>query len=324
MARTATGKATRVQSGHVIQAAAQVVPGLAGGSADLAPSNETEIRDAAHVIPAAGPARFAGRNLHFGIREHAMAAVTNGLALSGGFRPYAGTFLVFADYMKPALRLAAMMEAPSIFVFTHDSIGVGEDGPTHQPIEQLWMLRSIPGMTVWRPSSPLEVAVAWEDAIRRRTGPTAIVLSRQDVPEVPSRDGVGADDVRRGGYRVFEPSGSPQFVIAATGSEVPVAVGAALVLQAEGLRARVVSLPCLERFESQAPEYREQILPRRLPVVTVEAGSTVGWHRYTGRDGLAIGMDRFGASAPAKDLVREFGFTEDAIATRIRTWWQRR
>ncbi len=320
-ARPAEGKATRVLSGCVLQEAARCIPGLVGGSADLAPSNQTEIKGSAHVLPSAGPGRFSGVNLHFGVREHAMAAMVNGLALHGGFRPYGGTFLVFADYMKPALRLAAMMQAPSIFVFTHDSFGVGEDGPTHQPVEHLWMLRSIPGMTVWRPADALEVAAAWSDALARTRGPVAIVLTRQSVPSFARRAGFAVEEVSRGGYVVSEPDAGAGLTLAATGSEVVVAVRTAALLAGRGIYARVVSLPCLERFESQPSEDRARVLPPSLPVVTIEAGSTAGWGRYTGRDGLAIGLDRFGASAPAEDLAREFGFTPEAVADRVAAWW---
>ncbi len=318
------GKATRVLSGLVLQEAARTVPGLAGGSADLAPSNQTEIQGAAHVVPSQGPDRFAGANLHFGVREHAMAAVVNGLAIHGGFRPYGGTFLVFADYMKPALRLAAMMQLPSIFVFTHDSFAVGEDGPTHQPVEHLWMLRSIPGMTVWRPADAVEVAAAWADALSRERGPVAIVLTRQSVAGFARREGFEPGEVQRGGYVVSEPDAPAHLTLAATGSEVSLAVQAAALLADRGVRARVASLPCLERFEAQPAGYRDTVLPPSLPVITVEAGSTVGWGRYTGRDGFAIGLDRFGASAPAGVLAREFGFTPEAVADRVGTWWAAR
>lgn len=320
-ARQAEGKATRVLSGRIIEEAARCVPGLVGGSADLAPSNQTEIKGVAHVVPSAGPDRFSGANLHFGVREHAMAAVVNGLAINGGFRPYGGTFLVFADYMKPALRLAAMMEAPSIFVFTHDSFAVGEDGPTHQPVEHLWMLRSIPGMTVWRPADALEVAVAWSDALTRTRGPVAIVLTRQSVPSFARRAGFAVEEVSRGGYVVSEPDSAAGLTLAGTGSEVSVAVRAAALLADRGVHARVVSLPCLDRFESQPSDYRARVLPPSLPVVTIEAGSTIGWGRYAGCDGLAIGLDRFGASAPAEVLAREFGFTPEAVADRVAAWW---
>lgn len=323
-ARRAEGKATRVLSGHVIQEAARRVPGFVSGSADLGPSNQTEIQGAPHVVPGRGAARFLGANLHFGVREHAMAAVVNGLALDGGFRPCGGTFLVFADYMKPALRLAAMMGAPSIFVFTHDSYAVGEDGPTHQPVEHLWMLRSIPGMTVWRPADALEVAAAWADALSRERGPVAIVLTRQSVPAIERPEEFEVTEALRGGYVLVEPRREAALTLAATGSEVVVAARAAILLEGRGLPARVVSLPCLERFESQTSDYRARVLPPSLPVVTLEAGSTIGWGRYTGRDGLAIGLDRFGASAPAEVLAREFGFTPEAVADRVAAWWAAR
>ncbi len=318
------GKATRVMSGLVLQEASRVVVGLVGGSADLGPSNQTELKGAAHVVPSAGPDRFSGVNLHFGVREHAMAAVVNALALNGGFRPYGGTFLVFSDYMKPAMRLAAMMQAPSVFVFTHDSYAVGEDGPTHQPVEHLWMLRSIPGLTVWRPADAVEVAAAWADALSRERGPVAIVLTRQPVPPFARRDDFRPAEVLRGGYVLFQPEPSAHLTLVATGSEVPTAVRAAALLADRGVRARVVSMPCLEHFEAQPQAYRDLVLPPSLPVVTLEAGSTLGWHRYTGRGGLAIGLNRFGASAPAEVLAREFGFTPEAVAAQVAAWWASR
>jgi len=317
-AMTAAGKATRVVGNRVLQAAWQAVPGVVGGSADLGPSNETIVPDGGHVQRG----HFEGSNIHFGIREHAMAAVTNGLAMSGSFRPYAATFLVFADYMKPALRLAALMRVPSIFVFTHDSFAVGEDGPTHQPIEQLWMLRAIPGMKVFRPADPVEVAAAWSFALKQGDGPVAIILSRQAVKAFQRPEGVGLAEVLRGGYVVApEPEGAPpRAVLVATGSEVPIAIEAAGILWRRDVAVRVVSMPCLEVFREQPAEWREAVLPRTARVVTLEAGSTVGWGAIAGRDGLCLGLDRFGESAPAEVLLREFGFTPDAVADRIYAW----
>ncbi|NOZ01120.1 MAG: transketolase [Deltaproteobacteria bacterium] len=315
------GKATRVLSGKAIAAAADLVPNLVGGSADLGPSNKTQIPGAAFIHPAVGADGFSGANLHFGIREHAMTAVVNGITLQGGFRSYGGTFLVFADYMKPALRLASLMEIPSIFVFTHDSFAVGEDGPTHQPVEHLWMLRSIPGMKVFRPADAVEVAAAWSFALRNTGGPVSLVFTRQGVPPFERPADAGESAVLRGGYVVKDPDGAaPDVVLAATGSEVSAAFRAATLLEGDGTRVRVVSLPCLELFFQQPDEYRESVVPRGARVVTVEAGSTVGWHRLAGVDGLAIGLDHFGASAPASVLTEEFGFTPAAIADRIRGW----
>lgn len=318
----ARGKATRIVSGAVLQEAARHVQGLIGGSADLGPSNQTEIVGAPHIIPSLGPERFSGVNLHFGVREHAMAAIVNGLALVGPFRPYGATFLVFADYMKPALRLAALMKAPSIFVFTHDSFYVGEDGPTHQPVEQLIMLRSIPFMTVWRPANTAEVAAAWADALSRAEGPVAIVLTRQSVPPAPEPKDLS--ETLKGGYVLLDSAGLPDLVIIATGSEVSTAVKASDLLLERGLKTRVVSMPCIERFERQPEEYRRAVLLPGTPKVTLEAGSTIGWHRYAGVDGLTIGIDRFGLSAPAEVLAKEFSFTPEAVCEKVFSWWKDR
>lgn len=315
------GKATRVLSGKALAAVAGLLPNLAGGSADLGPSNKTEIPGAAHIEPSSGTAGFAGSNLHFGIREHAMTAVVNGMTLHGGFRAYGGTFLVFADYMKPGLRLAALMEIPSTFVFTHDSYCVGEDGPTHQPVEHLWMLRSIPGMKVFRPADAAEVAAAWSYAVRDRKCPVSLVFTRQSVAPLGRERDTEEAEVLRGGYVVREPdAGGMDLVIAATGSEVSSSVQAARLLARAGIAARVVSLPCLELFFEQPADYRDSVVPRNARVVTVEAGATVGWHRLAGTEGLTIGLDHFGASAPASRLTEEFGFTPEAIAARIKDW----
>lgn len=315
------GKATRVLSGKALAAIAELLPNMAGGSADLGPSNKTEIPGAAHIDPAEGTAGFAGANLHFGIREHAMTAVVNGMTLHGGFRAYGGTFLVFSDYMKPGLRLAALMELPSTFVFTHDSYCVGEDGPTHQPVEHLWMLRSIPGMKVFRPADAAEVAATWAYAVRDRKGPVSLVFTRQGVAPLGRDRATEEQEVLRGGYVVSEPAGGvSDLVIASTGSEVSASVQAAGLLAQAGIGARVVSMPCLELFLEQGSDYRDSVIPRDARVVTVEAGSTVGWYRLAGTTGLCIGLDHFGASAPASRLTEEFGFTPEAIARRIREW----
>ncbi|MBM4395647.1 MAG: transketolase, partial [Deltaproteobacteria bacterium] len=317
-AREAAGKATRVVSNRVLQAAFKAVPGVVGGSADLGPSNETVISGGGDVARGA----FGGANLHFGVREHAMGSIANGIALSGAFRPYAATFLVFSDYMKPALRLAALMKAATTFVYTHDSYAVGEDGPTHQPIEHLWMLRSIPGMKVFRPADAVETAAAWSWALRRSGGPCCIALTRQAVPAFARPDGCGVAEVLRGGYVVApEPGdGAPDAVIVATGSEVAIAIGARDLLAAKGVRVRVVSMPCLELFREQPATWRDEVVPPDARVATLEAGATVGWGAIASRDGLCIGLDRFGESAPAEVLAREFGFTADAVAERILTW----
>jgi len=318
----AKGKATRVISGHVIQAASKALPNLVGGSADLAPSNQTEIRGAPHCVPDALTKRFLGVNLHFGIREHAMAAIVNGLNLQGAFRAFGGTFLVFADYMKPALRLSALMEVPSIFVFTHDSIFVGEDGPTHQPIEQLWMLRGIPGMVVFRPCDAFETAGAWAYALRNNRHPVSIVLSRQDVPEVNDILPRSADDVFRGGYVAWRSGRKELCAVIATGSEVFVAVEAARLLEQEGIGCRVISMPSVELFLAQPKPYKEGVLPKRLPCAVVEASSPLGWFRLVGKDGLVVGIERFGLSAPAEVLREEFGFTPEKVASKVRSWLQ--
>ena len=314
------GKATRVISGHIIQEASKALPNLVGGSADLGPSNQTEIHGAPHCVPDAGAERFFGVNLHFGIREHAMAAIVNGLNLQGAFRAFGGTFLVFADYMKPALRLAALMKLPSIFIFTHDSIFVGEDGPTHQPVEQLWMLRGIPGMVVFRPCDAFETACAWAYALKSKRHPVSIVLSRQPVPEVEDIAPRTADDVFRGGYVAWRSRCKEDCAIIATGSEVFVAVEAGKLLEVEGIGCRVISMPSVELFLAQSQAYQERVLPNGLPTAVVEASSSLGWFRFVGRNGLVVGVDRFGLSAPAEVLREEFGFTPEKVKERVRSW----
>ena len=311
------GKATRVISGKVMQALHRVLPDLVGGSADLGPSNNTVLDGAGDV----GPGSYDGANLHFGVREHAMAAVTNGLALSGGFRPFCATFLVFSDYLKPAVRMAALMGLPVTFVFSHDSFHVGEDGPTHQPIEHLLMLRSIPGLTVFRPADAVEVAAAWAYAARRDRGPVCIVTTRQNVPRFARPDAAGIDATLRGavviGEWLAEGRAAPDRVIVATGSEVSSCVAAAPVLAARGLSVRVVSMPSVELFLAQDAACRDAILPPGVPRVSVEALTTIGWHRVLGDGGVAIGLDRFGVSAPAAALNDLFGFTPERLAARI-------
>ncbi len=300
--------ATRKASGKTLSLIAPRKLNLLGGSADLGPSTNTELPDAG-TFTAATP---EGRNFHFGIREHAMGAVVNGMAIHGGLRPYGATFLVFSDYMRPAIRLSALMEAPSVWVFTHDSIFLGEDGPTHQPIEHLASLRAMPNLWVVRPADTGETAEAWELALARTDGPTALVLTRQGLP-VLDRAGLEGG-VHKGGYVVREGNDA---VLIATGSEVSVAIAAAERL--EGTAIRVVSMPCVEAFDAQPESYRVEVLGN-LPTATLEAGSVSGWHRFAGRDGLTIGIDRFGASAPYKRLAEEFGFTPEAVAERIGAW----
>lgn len=319
-AEALAGKATREQCHRALQVAAREIPALVGGSADLAPSNKTRLEGCGDV----SGTDASGRNIHFGIREHAMGAIVNGMALAGPFRPFGSTFLVFSNYLAPSLRLAALMRLPVIFVFSHDSYQVGEDGPTHQPVEHLWALRGIPGMKVYRPADPLEVAVAWEQALKE--GPSCIVTTRQDVPALPRPPGAGIDAVRRGGYVLREArGGTPDLVVLATGSEVPLALGAAERLEAsEGIGVRVVSMPCLERFEAEGEGWRNAVCPRDVPRVSLEAGSTLGWWKWVGLDGLPIGLDRFGDSAPGEVLAREYGFTPEAVAGRIARWWKSR
>jgi transketolase len=257
---------------------------------------------------------FSGRYIHFGVREHAMGAILNGLALHGGVRPYGGTFLVFSDYMRPSIRLAAMMGLPVIYVFTHDSIGLGEDGPTHQPIEHLTSLRAIPNLWVFRPADAAETVVGWRVALERRDGPTALVLTRQAVPVIDRSRYASAEGALRGAY-VLSDVPEPQVLLIATGSEVVIALEAQKILAERGIPARVVSMPCRELFRRQPAEYREAVLPSTLRArVVVEAGATLGWGHEVGLDGAVVGLDRFGASAPYEVLYRKLGLTPEAVA----------
>ena len=302
--------ATRAASGKVLNAVASQVPELIGGSADLAGSNKTRINDSGDF----GPDDRSGRNLHFGVREHAMGAVMNGMALHRGVLPYGGTFLIFSDYMRPSIRLAALMEVPVIYVFTHDSIAVGEDGPTHQPIEQIASLRAIPGLTVIRPADANETREAWAIAMTA-PGPVALALTRQKLPVLTG----ATTGLRRGAYVFSEApgDGAPDVVLIATGSEVHVAVDAAAELAADGCRARVVSMPSWEIFERQDASYRDTVLPPAVTArVSIEAGTTFGWSRFVGQDGARIGIDRFGASAPGGENLQQFGFNvANVVAT---------
>jgi len=314
--------ATRVASGKVIEAIAPEIRNLVGGSADLAPSNMTMIKGA----DAIGPGIFSGRNLHFGVREHGMGGVLNGMGLHGGLIPYGGTFLVFADYMRPAIRMAAMSGVPVIYVFTHDSIFVGEDGPTHQPVEHLLSLRAIPNLTVIRPADALETAGAWAVALRRRTGPTALVLSRQKLPVLNGGLADGADlhpqdGVTHGAYILQRERGeSPRLILIATGSETHLALEACNLLGEAGRYVRVVSMPSCELFEAQPAGYREAVLPATSTNrLVIEAAVTLGWERYAGATGKVIGIDRFGASAPYTVLAEQFGFTGQHVAEVART-----
>ncbi|MCL0076636.1 transketolase [Dehalococcoidia bacterium] len=302
---------TRAASGLVINAIGSKVHSLTGGSADLAPSTKTIMRDRGQY----GPENYAGHNIHFGVREHAMGAIANGMALHGGMIPYTATFLVFYDYMRPPVRLAAMMRVRVIYVFTHDSIGVGEDGPTHQPIEQLVGLRSVPDLVTLRPADAAETAEAWKTALRRRHGPTALVLSRQNLPVLDRSILASASGVQRGGYVLWEASTSPEVILIGTGSEVHVALEAGQILQEKGVPARVVSLPSWELFDTQSEEYRNQILPPEIKArISIEAGTPLGWERYIGLDGLAMGVSCFGSSAPAGTIYERLGLTAKAVA----------
>jgi transketolase len=313
-AADARGMATRDASGKVANAVAANVPWFLGGAADLAPSTKTRL-----VLDRAGdlePDDPGGRNLHFGIREHAMGAVTNGLSLSK-LRPFEATFLVFSDYMRPALRLSALMELPVIAIFTHDSIGLGEDGPTHQPVEHLASLRAIPGLVTIRPADASEVVEAWRVVMARRHGPVALVLTRQPVPVLDRGRYAPASGLARGAYVLADaPGGRPELLLLATGSEVHLALAAHEALSARGVRVRVVSMPSWELFEQQPPEYRESVLPPGVNArVAVEQASTLGWDRYVGSGGAVVGMHTFGASAPLKALQTKFGFTPEAIVS---------
>lgn len=322
-----TEVSTRASSGKVLNALGPVIPELWGGSADLAESNNTTISDSASFIPSEHSTgewtgNPYGRVLHFGIREHAMAAILNGIVLHGNTRPFGGTFLIFSDYMRPAVRLAALMKAPSIFVWTHDSVALGEDGPTHQPIEQLATLRAIPGLDVVRPGDANEVSWAWKTILERRNGPAGIVLTRQNIPVFERGEGdasgetfASAKNVAKGAYVLAEaPNGTPDVILIATGSEVQLAVAAREALKADGVNARVVSAPSLEWFEEQPAEYREAVLPRAIAArVSVEAGIALTWTKYVGDRGRSISIEHFGASADYKTLFREFGITTEAV-----------
>jgi transketolase len=305
--------ATRAVSGKVLNAIASSLPTLIGGSADLTPSNKTDLQE----YPWLQPGEFGGRNIHFGVREHAMGAILNGMALHGGVIPYGGTFLVFSDYMRPAIRMAAFMQLPVVYVFTHDSIGVGEDGPTHQSVEHLAALRVIPDMLVLRPADATETAEAWRIALERRDGPAALILTRQKMP-VLNREGLAAvEGVRRGAYVLADSDGVPDVILMASGSEVHVALDARQRLTAQGVKARVVSVPSWELFEQQPPDYKDEVLPPQVTArLAVEAAVTMGWERYVGSGGDIVGLNRFGASAPANVLFEQFGFTSENVALR--------
>jgi transketolase len=309
------GQATRAASGKVLNALAAKLPELVGGSADLAGSNNTLLKGTGDF--AAG--HYTERNFHFGVREHGMGAVMNGMALHKGCIPYGGTFLIFSDYMRPAIRLASLCQLGVVYIFTHDSIGLGEDGPTHQPIEQLAALRAIPGLLVIRPADAAEVAEAWRVAITHRSGPVALALTRQKVAAIDRTLHAPAAGLARGGYILAEATGTPRAILIATGSEVELALGARDRLQAAGVPTRVVSMPSLELFAAQPQGYRDEVLPPALRArVSIEAGATQCWHAIVGDRGRTIGLDHFGASAPYQRLYQEFGLTVDRIVETAR------
>ncbi|NJN15698.1 MAG: transketolase [Oscillochloris sp.] len=304
------GKGTRVFSGDAVTALAEQMPQLLGGSADLHTSDYTLLK----AYEPLTPTDFSGRNIHFGVREHAMGSALNGMALHGGIIPYAGTFLVFSDYMRPAIRLAALMSLRIVYVFTHDSIGVGEDGPTHEPVEQVMALRMIPNLHVFRPGDANEVIQAWKAAVERKDGPTAMILSRQAAPTLDRSTMASAEGTARGGYVLRDTPGA-RVILIGTGTELHMAVQAADLLADRGIPARVVSLPSWEVFDSQEQAYRESVLPPSIPVrVSIEAGRTIGWERYVGLSGASVGVDRFGASAPFQEIYRRFGISAERMA----------
>jgi transketolase len=305
--------ATRQSSQAALNAYGPVLPELLGGSADLTGSNNTNRKDSRSITGADA----SGNYIHYGVREFGMAAIMNGIALHGGLIPYGGTFLVFSDYARNAMRMSALMKQRVIYVMTHDSIGLGEDGPTHQPVEHLPSLRIIPNMIVWRPCDGTETAVAWAEAIQHRSGPTTLALTRQALPQ-QARDEQQIANIRRGGYVLKDCEGTPEAILIATGSEVAVAVEAAAQLQQNGRRVRVVSMPSTNVFEAQDESYREQVLPRAVEVrVAIEAAATETWYRYVGPRGAIIGMTTFGASGVAKDLFKHFGFTADNVVRTV-------
>jgi transketolase len=318
------GLATRSASGKVINALADVITTLMGGAADLEPSVNTVMKghgsfqpDSKAAAPGGTPEGvwgYGGRNISYGVREHAMGAIMNGMAAHGGIIPFGGTFLVFSDYVRPSIRLAALMGLKVIYVFTHDSIGVGEDGPTHQPVEHVMALRAIPGLTVIRPADARETAFAWKAALTSG-GPTALILSRQNLA-TQETTGEGA---MKGGYIISDTEGGPDCIIVSTGSEVGLAMKAADILTSDGIKARVVSMPSWELFESQPDSYRQDVLPDSVTArVSVEAGIGMGWERYTGNRAGVVSVDSFGASAPAPEIFNDRGITPEAVAGRVR------
>jgi len=302
--------ASRAASGVVINAIGKKIPELMGGSADLASSTNTIIKGE----PSFSAENYAGRNFHFGIREHGMGSIMNGMSLFGGIIPYGATFLIFSDYMRPPVRLASIMDRHVIYVYTHDSIGLGEDGPTHQPVEQLSALRAIPGMTLIRPADASETAEAWRAALKHKKGPVALVLTRQKLPFIDRSKYAAASGLARGAYVLADsPGGAPQVVMMSTGSEVSLILDAQKKLEAEGIRTRAVSMPCHEIFAKQDQAYRDSVLPKGVKRIAIEAAHPMSWYRWVGDDGVIIGIDRFGASAPAPVIYTHFGITADRV-----------
>ena len=313
--------ATRDSGGQIMQQIARLVPSFVGGSADLAPSTKTNMKGLGDIEKDI----FDGRNFHFGVREHGMGAICNGLALNGGFIPFGATFLIFSDYMRPTLRLASMSHAQVIYVYTHDSVFLGEDGPTHEPIEHLSSLRAIPGLTVIRPADAAETAVAWAVALKNRNHPTALILTRQKLPPIERQNPDSAKDLEKGAYVVSDPEGKIDLILISNGSELQLATGAAAMLKEKGIAARVVSFPSHDLFEKQPKEYRDKILPPDVVNrVTIEAAASMSWYRYAGPQGLVIGIDRFGASAPYKVIAKELGFTVEAITAQVEKYLEDR
>ncbi|MEM4526948.1 MAG: transketolase, partial [Nitrososphaerota archaeon] len=305
--------ATRAASGKVLNAIAKYLPTMIGGSADLSESTNTYLHGMGDFL-AENP---LGRNIHYGVREHAMGAIMNGMAYHGGVLPYGGTFLVFSDYMRPAIRLAAMSGLQVVYVFSHDSLWIGEDGPTHQPVEQLSSLRLIPNLWVIRPCDPNEVSVAWEIAIERKDGPTAIILTRQKVPVLDRSKYPPAENIKRGAYVLADTEGDPDILIIASGSEVHLALEVRSLLEKMGVKIRVVNMASFEIFELQDEEYRRKVIPKNVRKVAIEAGRGLCWYKYVGEDGLVISIERFGKSAPYQDLMKDFGFTAEKIIEKI-------
>jgi len=302
---------TREASGRVMNTISKTVHAFTGGSADLAPSTKTLLKDHGHY----GFEEYYGHNMHFGVREHAMGAIANGMSLHGGIIPYTGTFLIFYDYMRPPIRLAAMMGIQVIYIFTHDSIGLGEDGPTHQPIEQLMGLRTVPNLVTIRPADATETVEAWKAAMERRNGPTALILSRQNLPILDRTKLAPASGLKRGGYTLWEAKAPLHAILIGTGSEVHIALDAAKLLGDKGIGARVVSLPSWELFDSQPVDYRNQVLPPNISTrISIEAGVPLGWEHYVGLEGIAIELSHFGASAPSKVIYEKFGLTSQRLA----------